>query len=103
VQASYAKTNITVGLYIELKHPRFHLEQGFDSADMLLSALSRAGYQTGTGPEVPRDLGMVVPVVIQCFENQTLQYLRSKTAIPLVSSSRASSSNSSRRLFALGS
>jgi glycerophosphoryl diester phosphodiesterase len=89
VQASYAATNITVGLYIELKHPRFHLEYGFDSADMLLAALSRAGYQTGTGPDVPRDLGMVVPVVIQCFENQILQYLRTRTAIPLVSDSTA--------------
>lgn len=83
VQTHYISTNFTIGLYIELKHPSFHLEHGFNTADMLLSQLSMGGYLTA-GEAVPSDLEQVVPVVIQCFERDTLVYLKERTSIPLI-------------------
>jgi glycerophosphoryl diester phosphodiesterase len=82
-QTSYTKTGRTVGIYPELKHPSFFKELGFAMEDMLLTALKQGGYLVD-GPDVPNDLQMVLPVVIQCFEANSLQYLRTKTSIPLI-------------------
>ena len=50
---------------------------------MLLEQLQAGGYAV-TGSYAYNDALMVVPVVIQCFEANTLIYLRDKTDIPLV-------------------
>lgn len=82
-QNSYSSTNRTVGIYVELKHPSYFRSLGYDMEDMLLTALSDGGYLV-SGPSVPNDLNQVLPVVIQSFDNSSLQYLRDKTSIPLV-------------------
>ena len=71
------------GLYIEPKHPSYFASLGWDMDAMLLEQLVDNGYLV-SGPEVPRDLKRVVPVVIQCFEADFLKRLRPQTNIPLV-------------------
>jgi len=82
-QAYYNSTNRLVGIYPELKHPSFFKSIGFNMEDMLLSALEQGGYEV-YGDSVPSNLNQVVPVVIQCFDAISLQYLKTKTAIPLM-------------------
>eukprot|EP01037_Dinobryon_pediforme_P045344 gene45344-57775_t len=82
-QSSFASTNRTVGIYPELKHPSFFKSLGFAMEDLFLESLQKGGYQV-TGDDVPHDLKQVVPVVIQCFEEETLKYLKTKTNIPLI-------------------
>lgn len=82
-QSNYQKTNRTVGIYPELKHPTFFKNLGFAMEDMLLASLQKGGYVT-SGDSVPHDLKQVVPVVIQCFEAGSLSYLKTKTNIPLI-------------------
>jgi len=83
-KTSYNSTGRTVGLYVELKHPSFFKSLGFPMEDMLITALSTAGYQT-TGTNVPNQINRdIVPIVIQCFEAATLQYFHAKTTLPLV-------------------
>lgn len=82
-QSSFSSTNRTVGIYPELKHPSFFKSLGFAMEDMFLESLQKGGYQV-TGDDVPHDLKQVVPVVIQCFEEETLKYLKTKTNIPLI-------------------
>lgn len=50
---------------------------------MLLTQLDAAGYAV-RGENVPNNLQQVVPIVLQCFEAETLQYLHSLTPLPLV-------------------
>lgn len=88
-QSNYASTNITRGLYIELKHPAYHASLGYHMGDMLLDALVEGGFAVnastaGESGVVPSDLHTVVPVVIQCFEPDTLMDLANKTDIPLI-------------------
>ncbi len=63
------------GLYIELKAPRWHKRQGQDIATAVLAVLSDKGYA-----ERAED------VFLQCFDDQTLRYLRNtlKTPLPLI-------------------
>lgn len=82
-QSNYANTQRVVGIYPELKHPSFHKSLGFPMEEMLLESLQKGGYET-SGSGVPNNLTSVVPVVIQCFEPPSLQYLKSKTSIPLI-------------------
>jgi glycerophosphoryl diester phosphodiesterase len=72
------------GLYIELKKPSWH-NQFLTSVqttmeDMLLSKLKQFGYLE----HVYTDTNQVLPIVIECFEEYSLQYLRNQTNIPLV-------------------
>jgi glycerophosphoryl diester phosphodiesterase len=83
VWSQYNSSLHTTGIYVELKHPSFHASLGFAMEDMLLMALNAAGYMT-IGENTPNNLTTVVPVVIQCFESPSLEYLHSKTALPLV-------------------
>jgi glycerophosphoryl diester phosphodiesterase len=63
----------TIGIYPETKHPAFHLALGLPLEDRLLAALRR------------RDLDReAAKVFIQSFESANLQYLRTKTRLPLV-------------------
>lgn len=68
-------TGRTAGIYVELKHPAWHIAEGLDPVPILMRGLDRAGYR---GPEDR--------VYIQCFEPDTLKRLRDEigTRIPLI-------------------
>jgi glycerophosphoryl diester phosphodiesterase len=68
-------TGRTAGIYVELKHPAWHITEGLDPVPVLMRELDRAGYR---GPEDR--------VYIQCFEPDTLRRLREEigTRIPLI-------------------
>lgn len=71
-----------VGLYIELKHPKYYQGINFSMEDMILKSLTDANFAV---KNVKDDLFQrVVPIVIQCFEPETLIYLRSQCDLPLV-------------------
>lgn len=73
VQRESARRGRAIGLYPETKHPAFHLALQLPLEDRLLDALNR------------RDLNRVgMPIFIQSFESANLQYLRTKTELPLV-------------------
>lgn len=79
-QESEAK-NSTVGIYVELKHPSYFFDQlGMDMGSMLLETLEAGGYATNLTQSGSR----VSPIVIQCFEPDTLISLRNRTSLPLV-------------------
>ncbi|MBM0104246.1 glycerophosphodiester phosphodiesterase [Steroidobacter sp. S1-65] len=62
-----------IGIYPETKHPAFHLALQLPLEDRLIDALNRRNLnRAGT------------PIFIQSFESANLQYLRSKTELPLV-------------------
>jgi len=83
-RSSYNTTSRTIGLYVELKHPSYFKSLGFPMEDMLLTALKTGGYVV-YGEDVPKNIQQtVVPIVIQCFESSTLQYLHTVTTLPLV-------------------
>ncbi|EHL21354.1 glycerophosphoryl diester phosphodiesterase [Acidovorax sp. NO-1] len=68
-----AKTNRTVGVYPETKHPTYHVNLGLQLEDRLLAALAKYGYTSKASP-----------VIVQSFEVSNLKYLRTKTQIRLV-------------------
>jgi glycerophosphoryl diester phosphodiesterase len=63
----------TIGIYPETKHPSFHLALGLPLEDRLLEALRKRNVERADGP-----------VFIQSFESANLQYLRTRTRLPLV-------------------
>jgi glycerophosphoryl diester phosphodiesterase len=63
----------TTGLYVELKAPRWHLQQGHDIGAAVLSVLERTGYAEKNDQ-----------VFLQCFNDQTLIDLREKTDLPMI-------------------
>jgi len=74
----------TIGLYIELKHPGYYRSLEYSMTDLLLNALSTAGFAvTGCESSLVHRADPL-PVVIQCFEAETLVALRSKCDLPLV-------------------
>lgn len=81
----YSTTGNTrlVGIYPELKHPDWYNDMGYAMEDLLLQALNDAGYHTND-EKTPRNLRNVVPVAIQCFKEESLRYLATKTNIPLI-------------------
>lgn len=83
LMSNHSKVNRNkVGLYIELKHPSYHTILGFSMEDMILKSLSDAHYSTiNINPSL---LNNVAPIVIQCFNPETLISLRSKCDLPLV-------------------
>ncbi|MET0533545.1 MAG: glycerophosphodiester phosphodiesterase [Steroidobacter sp.] len=68
-----ARRGRSIGIYPETKHPAFHLALGLALEDRLLEALQRNGLNEEWAP-----------VFIQSFESANLQYLRTKTPLPLV-------------------
>ncbi len=73
IRAKEAETGRRIGIYPELKHPNFMLqEEGIDTVDLLLDEL--------------RDLGLTPddPVYIQCFEVGPLQRLNQRSDFKLV-------------------
>lgn len=74
VRAKEAETGRRIGVYPELKHPNFLLqEEGIDVVDLLVLALRDAGLTSAD------DL-----VFLQCFEVGPLQRLDKLTDLPLV-------------------
>jgi glycerophosphoryl diester phosphodiesterase len=60
-------TGRTVGVYPEIKHPRWHAEHGIDLAKQLLETLAAFGYTTAESP-----------AFVQCFDAAELQRVRSE-------------------------
>jgi len=73
VRHESARRGRSVGIYPETKHPAFHLALGLPLEDRLLETLQRHGLNERRAS-----------VFIQSFESANLQYLRSKTPLPLV-------------------
>lgn len=65
----------TTGLYVELKAPSWHLDQGYDIAKTILEVLEQTGYAQRKNQ-----------VYLQCFDDKALRYLRNtlKTELPLI-------------------
>ncbi len=73
VRAKEAETGRRIGLYPEIKHPTFMLQDaGIDMVDLLLREFRDLGI-TGTDP-----------IFIQCFEVGTLQRLKQRSDFKLV-------------------
>ena len=75
VRAKEAASGRRIGIYPELKHPSFLLQNGgIDSVDLLVGALKQAGLdQPGA------------PVIVQCFEVEPLRRLHKLLpAVPLM-------------------
>ncbi len=68
-----AKVGRVVGVYLETKHPTYHVDANLKLEDRLLAILSEYGYTKKNSP-----------VIIQSFEVSNLQYLRLKTQVRLV-------------------
>lgn len=51
-----------VGLYVEIKSPQFHLDQGYDISASVLKTLKKYGYQNKSQP-----------IYLQCFDGKELQ------------------------------
>jgi glycerophosphoryl diester phosphodiesterase len=68
-----ARRGRTIGIYPETKHPSFHLDLELPLEERLLDALRKRKLDRAAGP-----------VFIQSFESANLQYLRTKTKLPLV-------------------
>lgn len=73
VKRESAQRRRAIGVYPETKHPAFHLALGLPLEDRVLDTLRRHGLDRADAP-----------VFIQSFESANLQYLRSKTKLPLV-------------------
>ncbi|MCL4105952.1 UNVERIFIED_CONTAM: hypothetical protein GTU68_058258 [Idotea baltica] len=67
--------NCTTGIYVELKSPNWHTNQGYNIADTVMAVLERTGYA-----QLPKQ------VYLQCFDDKTLQYLHGtvQTKLPLI-------------------
>jgi glycerophosphoryl diester phosphodiesterase len=68
-----ARRGRTIGIYPETKHPSFHIGLNLPLEDRLLAALGKRKLDRPDGP-----------VFIQSFESANLQYLRTRTRLPLV-------------------
>ncbi len=73
VQKESAARQRTIGVYPETKHPSFHLALGLALEDRLLDVLARHQFDRAEAA-----------VFIQSFESANLQYLRTRTKLPLV-------------------
>ena len=77
----FNNTNRLVGIYVELKHPSYFNQLGFNMADMLLESLHNGGYSINGAYN---NMSNVVPCIIECFDADTLKYLHEKTDLPLI-------------------
>jgi glycerophosphoryl diester phosphodiesterase len=70
-----ASTGQTVGIYPEIKAPRWHAEQGIDLATLVLNSLDGHGY-----------LKEGSRIYLQCFDADTLKSVRRRTgpALPII-------------------
>ncbi|WP_120717154.1 glycerophosphodiester phosphodiesterase family protein [Tsuneonella amylolytica] len=73
VRAKVAESGRAVGLYPELKHPTYLLQQGIDTVDLFVRALKTEGLD-----------GKTVPMFVQSFDIAPLKRLDRLTDLPLV-------------------
>ena len=74
VRVKEAETGRRIGIYIELKHPNFLLQEaGIDAVDLLVTQLRNEGLD-----------GEDAKIFLQCFEVGTLQRLNQQVDNPLV-------------------
>ncbi|CAG9320888.1 unnamed protein product [Blepharisma stoltei] len=72
------KNKKLLGVYIELKYPKYFNSKGFPVQEMLLGVLNKFGVG---------DLNSAsekCPIVLECFELETLKYFSEVTDLPLV-------------------
>jgi len=73
VRKESASRHHAIGVYPETKHPAYHLGLGLPLEERMLETLRKFGLDRAGAP-----------VFIQSFESANLQYLRSRTSLPLV-------------------
>jgi glycerophosphoryl diester phosphodiesterase len=75
VQGLNRTTGRQVGIYPEIKEPRWHREHGIDLAALLLEELERYGYR-----------GVDASVFVQCFDSAELARIRNEleSSLPLI-------------------
>jgi glycerophosphoryl diester phosphodiesterase len=75
VQGLNRTTGRQVGIYPEIKEPRWHHEQGIDLTALLLAELERYGYRDADAP-----------VFVQCFDSSELARIRFEleSSLPLI-------------------
>jgi glycerophosphoryl diester phosphodiesterase len=75
IQGLNLTTGRQVGIYPEIKEPRWHREQGIDLSVLLLEELERYGY---TDPQAP--------VFVQCFDPAEVRRIRTEldSRLPLI-------------------
>lgn len=73
IQGLNRSTGREVGIYVELKHPQVHRAAELDLPAAVLQVLYAYGYRRATDP-----------VYLQCFDAETLKFLKDHTAIRLV-------------------
>lgn len=83
-QSAFEKTGRTTGIYLELKSPSYHATLGYQVGDMLVKALTAGGYAVTGEDTGGSNLTNVVPIVVQCFEPETLRYLNNVTDLPMI-------------------
>jgi glycerophosphoryl diester phosphodiesterase len=67
-----------LGVYIELKHPSYFNSIGLPVENMLLKILKKRNIDTIKGAS------SICPIILQCFELESLKYLSKYTDLPLV-------------------
>jgi glycerophosphoryl diester phosphodiesterase len=72
VQGLNQSTGRQVGIYPELKHPAWHLQQGYDLSAVTLNLLAKSGYRTRCDA-----------IFVQCFDAGELQRIRSELSCEL--------------------
>jgi glycerophosphoryl diester phosphodiesterase len=83
VQDNFNRTQYTIGMYIEMKHPSYFHELGYAMEGMLLSDLHNAGYNVYKD-HVSNNLFQVNPITLECFDDNSLRHLNKVTDLPLV-------------------
>lgn len=78
VQELNQKLNLSVGMYIEPKHPTYFASHNLTYDDELIRVLTSKGYVI-KGPEAKK-----TKVIIECFESTLLQRLRPKMDLTFV-------------------
>jgi glycerophosphoryl diester phosphodiesterase len=72
-----------VGIYLELKNPSFYHHLNYSMDSLILKDLTSLGYDI-INVRSNLDNGYIAPIVIECFEYETLIKLRSKCNLPLI-------------------
>lgn len=67
-----------LGAYIELKNPAYYNSLGFPVENLLLQILKDRNIDTIKGASA------ICPIILQCFELSSLQYMAQHTDLPLV-------------------
>ncbi|MEO0334908.1 MAG: glycerophosphodiester phosphodiesterase [Pseudomonadota bacterium] len=73
IQGMNTSRGTEIGLYIELKKPRFHLDSGYKIDEVVLKTLSENQLDKKDSK-----------VILQCFDSETTQRLRKMTELTLI-------------------